>query len=172
MSEFGGLRKHEKKESMHWKVIAELALRTTSLQLCWYKCASECVRSMWVCVLRHIVWVWCCGVEGVVQVRSSQAKERPAIPVDQGDNTCLFAAADKTSTPQLTHATNRAQWARTAKRASKRHTQIVPLNLLNQQNLCFLGIHQLQISQRVHKGLNHIRSQIITWTIMLQIKSN
>ena len=35
-------------------VIAELALRTTWLWLCWCQCVSECVRSPWVCVLRQI----------------------------------------------------------------------------------------------------------------------
>ena len=33
-------------------IIAELALPTTWLKLCWCKCASECVRSTWVRVLR------------------------------------------------------------------------------------------------------------------------
>ena len=40
--------------SMHWKVIAELALRTTRLWLCWCKCAVECALSMSVCV--------CCAI--------------------------------------------------------------------------------------------------------------
>ena len=47
-----------KRPSMHWKVIAELALRTTWLELKLCKCVSECVRSMRVCVLRHFAALW------------------------------------------------------------------------------------------------------------------
>ena len=89
--------------------------------------------------------MWWSGVVGVAGTqRRTQANERPQ-QAAYNSNNILFLQT-KPARRQRTHTVKHTQWARAAKKASKRCKSIRSSKQPNKQNVCFLGPLQLEIS--------------------------